>query len=111
MGKGRQGSVTVGQKTAPTARIFPHGRQKEFAVSLPFSLTPPIPALQHVDAQQALALPSSQQVTHCPPGTTTMVNSHETGPAWDREDAAQETLALPSQQRGMGMDVLGEIPS
>lgn len=109
--EGRRGNVMIGQKTAPTARICSQGRQKEFAISLPFSLTPPIPALQHVDAQKALALRSSQQATHCPPGTTTMVNSHETGPAWDGEDAAQETLALPSQQRGMGRDVLGEIPS
>lgn len=77
--EGRQGNVTILQKTAPTARIFPHDRHKEFAISLPFSLTTPIPALQHLDAQQALVLPPSQQATHCPPGTTTMVNSHETG--------------------------------
>ena len=49
--EGRQGNVTIWQKTAPTLRIFPHGRHKEFAIFLPFPLTPSIPALQHLDAQ------------------------------------------------------------
>lgn len=40
-----------------------------------------------------------------------MVKSNEMWPAWDREDAAQGTPALSSQQLAVGRDVLREMPS
>lgn len=54
---------------------------------------------------------SSHPATHRPTGLTTMVNSNEMWPAWDREDAVQGTPALSSQQLAVGRDVLREMPS
>lgn len=76
-----------------------------------FSLKLPVPALWHLEGQQAPTLPLSQLAAHRPPGVTAVVNSSEMWPAWEWEDVVQETLALASWQPGVDRDVLGEIPS
>lgn len=75
----------------------------------PFHLTTPIPALQHLDAQQALVTAILPTGKHCPPGTTTMANSHETGqPGTD--DAVQGDLGIAFSAMGDGKGCPGGYP-
>lgn len=99
-------NTMIQQGTACTGRHKSRHKAgiKSFLFVFVFPLKLPIPALQHVEAQQVLSLPFSRPATHCPIGITTVVSSL----GWGRCCAE---LALSSQKPGVGRDVLGESPS